>query len=97
MVRRSGRRGVFRCTPSSLKFSYGKGCSPASSQAVTAMCNVYWVQGRGSGLELAMYDILTALSHGKPVVVHCERSFHRGPIGFMAVVKRLFGIVPTPR
>ena len=70
--------GMFlRCTPSSATFTY----PPASSHVVTAQCNVHWAQGRDAELELAMFDILTALSHGKPLVVHCERSFRRGPVG----------------
>ena len=52
---------------------------------------VQWAGGRDKLLDEILFDILLALSQGGTVVLHCNESFHRGPIGFMAVCATLFG------
>jgi hypothetical protein len=55
---------------------------------------VYFTSGRDKLLADALGHIVVALSQGLCVVVHCNQSFHRGPVGFMAILKRLFGMPP---
>ena len=38
--------------------------------------------------------IASALSQGTNVAVHCCNSFHRGPVGLVAILKALFGFEP---
>ena len=49
---------------------------------------------REAKLRLCLYDIVKALSQGRAVVVHCNKSFHRGPLGLMAILKVLLDIHP---
>ena len=55
---------------------------------------VNWAGGRNAKLDNVLWDILLALSQGGCVVVHCNQSFHRGPLGLMAVLRKLFGFKP---
>ena len=81
-------RVFVRCAEGdNAKFRYGV---EPSQVVATPDIPVAWDTRRDGCLELALRDILTALSHGGVVVVHCERSFHRGPLGLMAVFRRLF-------
>ena len=52
---------------------------------------VSWANGRTNHLELCLPMVLQALSQGKFVVVHCNQSFHRGPVGLIAILCRLVG------
>ena len=53
---------------------------------------VTWHNGRKRRLDSALWGILRALSQGRAVVVHCQQSFHRGPVGLMAIPRRLFDL-----
>ena len=52
---------------------------------------VNWAGGRNAKLDNVLWDIVLALSQGGCVVVHCNQSFHRGPLGLMAVLRKLLG------
>jgi hypothetical protein len=67
---------------------------PDNLKDKVAYVPVYFRSGRDKFLADALWDILVALSQGLCVVVHCTQSFHRGPVGFMASLKRLFGMSP---
>ena len=63
-----------------------------SADMVTPDLPVCHAAGRDVRLSLALWDIVKALIQGRAVVLHCEHSFHRGPCGLMATLKRLLDI-----
>ena len=56
----------------------------------TAQWSICYARDRETGLDEVLPRILMALSQGTNVVVHCEHSFHRGPVALCAVLRRLF-------
>ena len=54
-------------------------------------CAIQWENGRNDQFDQCVPRIITALSQGKNVMVHCIQSYHRGPIGVAAICKALFG------
>ena len=69
----------------SQPFSYPKGKQ-------SAHWAIAYARDRETGLDEVLPSILMALSQGTNVVVHCEHSFHRGPVALCAVLRRLFGL-----
>ena len=51
---------------------------------------VMFETGREWDLKQATPRIVSALSQGQSVGVHCLNSFHRGPVGLAAICRRLF-------
>ena len=79
-----------RCTgASTAPFRY-----PSMFKEFAKALPVQWKTGRDQALDAVLWDIVAALSQGGCVVVHCNQSFHRGPLGFMAILRRLFGFEP---
>ena len=60
----------------------------------TTKVSISWENGRDGALTLACPDVVQAWSQGKNVVVHCKQSFHRGPLGFVALCRKIFGFEP---
>ena len=56
---------------------------------------VYYAAGRTALLEELLWSFLWALSQGKCIAIHCNESFHRGPLGLMAILKKLLGFEPS--
>ena len=79
-----------RCTGSSTKPYRYKGRFADK----VGQLPVNWPSGRNACLDTSLWDVLLALSQGGTVVIHCNQSFHRGLLGFMAVLRRLFGLEP---
>ena len=52
---------------------------------------VTWQGGRNQKLMECLPKVVTALSQGLNVAVHCLHSFHRGPAGLAAILRALFG------
>ena len=69
-------------------FTYG------SSSIEKANVPVTWAGGRMSALNLTVIPVVDAFLKKKSVVVHCNHSFHRGPLGFAMIAKVLFGCEP---
>lgn len=55
--------------------------------------SVMHAQSRDSQLAHVFPQVITALSQGRWVCIHCNQSFHRGPILFAAVCRGLFGVL----
>ena len=80
-----------RCTGAGTeRFCYPH---PFAEKAVSIP--VQWAAGRTATLDQSLWDVLLALSQGGCVVVHCNQSFHRGPVGLMAILRRLCGFEPS--
>jgi hypothetical protein len=47
-------------------------------------------------LKQVLPPIVSALSQGKSVAVHCLNSFHRGPVGLAAICRKLFNVEVVP-
>ena len=54
-------------------------------------CPIQWENGRSRQFARILPTIVTALSQGKNITVHCIESYHRGPMGLAAICKALFG------
>ena len=52
---------------------------------------IAFANGRDSALHEALPKIFETLAEGKNVVVHCNQSFHRGPVLLVAILSRMFG------
>ena len=52
---------------------------------------VYWAGGRDQQLQAIVPLILEEWAAGRPVVFHCNNSFHRAPVAVAAVLRACFG------
>ena len=77
------------CGGGTAEFFYPSGGSFGKGQVA-----VSWENGRDGQLEVVCPFVFSAWSQGQNVVVHCRQSFHRGPLGFVALCKKLFGFEP---
>ena len=55
---------------------------------------VYWAGGRDKQLQAIVPKILEEWAAGRPVVFHCNNSYHRAPVAVAAVLRACFGHVP---
>jgi hypothetical protein len=58
----------------------------------SAQIPIMWVSGRGCALDDSLPRIVETLRRGQVVCVHCLNSFHRAPIAYAAILKRIFGL-----
>lgn len=80
---------VVRCVGKDTEtFRYG---FEPSDDVATPDIPVCFDKTRDARLKLCLWDIVKALSQGRAAVVHCNQSFHRGPVGLMAILKTLLG------
>ena len=81
----------------------GQGTKPfqyrrqASSRGAFEKANVpvSWVRGRLSALNIVLPYCVSALAKKQCVLVHCNQSFHRAPLGFAMLARLLFGCEPS--
>ena len=70
-----------------------KGTERGGYQQVTVP--VAWAGGRNAALNKALPDVVTSFLSKQTVLVHCNHSFHRGPLGFVVLAKTIFGCEPN--
>ena len=80
---------VNMCGYHSTKFGY-----PPSFANRVATFSVNWVNGRHSQLLALLPEAAEVLASSQTIAIHCNQGFHRGPLGFAALAKMLFGIDP---
>ena len=92
------RAGVcIRCTGQGTEpFRYGFAPSEDVFMGDVPVCFENPV--RDSRLLRALKPIVQALSQGKSIIVHCNHSFHRGPAGLIALLRKILeSVLPNPR
>ena len=80
---------VNMCGHHSSKFGY-----PPSFAKKAASFAVNWVNGRYSQLLSLLPGAAETLASSQTIAIHCNHGFHRGPLGFAALAKMMFGIDP---
>ena len=56
---------------------------------------VAWVTGRWIWLNIAMPYVVSAFARRQCVLLHCNQSFHRAPVGLAMFARLLFGCEPS--
>ena len=56
---------------------------------------VAWVTGRWTWLNIAMPYVVSAFARRQCVLLHCNQSFHRAPVGLAMFARLLFGCEPS--
>ena len=80
------------CTGKGTKtFNYRRPVGPGFGSAVVPVC---WAAGRMSSLLLTMPFHVATFWKKRSVLIHCNASFHRAPLGLAMVAKMLFGCEP---
>ena len=80
---------VNMCGHQTAKFGY-----PPSFANKVASFSVNWTNGRFSQLMSLVPEAAEVLASSQSIAIHCNQGFHRGPLGFAALAKMLFGIDP---
>ena len=80
-----------------FRYPQAKGVAASQGQGTLDKLNVpvSFAGGRMAALRLALPYCVTAFMQKKCVLVHCNQSFHRGPLGFAMIARMLFGCEPS--